>query len=468
MHHRSYNAEEDMRKRDERYILMTQTPVKKLVLKMSGPTIISMLVTSLYNIVDAAFVGRISTEATAAVGVSFAYMTFINAIGFFFGHGSGNFISQALGAKNYSDAEKMAATGFLTPFIFGTIAGILGLIFITPLSKAIGATPDVIAQSNEYLFYILIGTPIMMSALTLNNQLRLQGNAGYAMIGIISGAVLNILLDAIFIYGLEMGVTGASLATLISQIISWIILLIGTRMKGNVHIKLKNFSPSFEHYKQILDGGLPSLCRQALACTSTICLNHSAAIYATAGNEASTIAAFAIVSRCMMFAFSIVLGIGQGFQPICGFNYGAKLYKRVRESYTFTISIMTMFLLISATIGFIFAPDIISFFRNEDQELVAIGSRVLRWQCISFPLIGLSTATNMLLQNLRKTIPATILSMCRQGIFFIPILYIAPLFLGLQGVEMTQALADIMTFMLAIPMSVKIYRNLGMKSIHNS
>ena len=210
------------------------------------------------------------------------------------------------------------------------------------------------------------------------------------------------------------------------------------------------------------------MCRQALACTSTICLNHSAAIYATVGNEASTIAAFAIVSRCMMFAFSIVLGIGQGFQPICGFNYGAKLYKRVRESYTFTISIMTMFLLISATIGFIFAPDIISFFRNEDQELVAIGSRVLRWQCISFPLIGLSTATNMLLQNLRKTIPATILSMCRQGIFFIPILYIAPLFLGLQGVEMTQALADIMTFMLAIPMSVKIYRNLGMKSIHNS
>ncbi len=461
MHHKGYNAEEDMRKRDERYVLMTQMPVKKLVLKMSGPTVISMLVTSFYNIIDAAFVGHISTEATAAVGVSFAYMTFINAVGFFFGHGSGNFISQALGAKNYSDAEKMAATGFLSPFIFGTIAGILGLIFITPLSKAIGATPDVIAQSNDYLFFILMGTPFMMSALTLNNQLRLQGNAGYAMIGIISGAVLNILLDAVFIYVLEMGVTGASLATLISQIISWIILLIGTRMKGNVHIKLRNFSPSLEHYKQILDGGLPSLCRQALACISTICLNHSAAIYATAGNEASTIAAFAIVSRCMMFAFSIVLGIGQGFQPICGFNYGAKLYKRVRESYTFTISIMTMFLLMSATVGFIFAPDIVGFFRNEDPELVAIGSRVLRWQCVSFPLIGLSTATNMLLQNLRKTVPATLLSMCRQGIFFIPTLYIAPLLLGLQGVEMTQAIADVLTFILAIPMSAKILKNLS-------
>ncbi len=458
--HRRHNIEDDTRKREERYALMTQTPVRKLVLKMSGPTIISMLVTSLYNIIDAAFVGHISTEATAAVGVSFAYMTFINAFGFFFGHGSGNFISQALGARNYTDAEKMAATGFLSPFIFGTIAGILGLIFLTPLSRAIGATPDIISQSNDYLFYILIGTPFMMSALTLNNQLRLQGNARYAMIGITSGAVLNIIFDTIFILIMDMGVTGASLATLISQVISWIILLIGTRMGGNVHIKFKNFSPTLEHYKQILDGGLPSLCRQALACIATICLNHSAAIYATVGNEASTIAAFSIVSRCMMFAFSIVLGIGQGFQPICGFNYGAKLYGRVRESYTFTMSLMTMFLLFSGTLGFIFAPSIISFFRNEDPELIAVGSRVLRWQCVSFPLIGLSTSTNMLLQTLRKTLPATILSMCRQGIFFLPILYIAPIFLGLQGVEMTQAIADVFTFLLAIPIAVKTYRNL--------
>lgn len=463
-HHRSHNIEDDERKRDERYVLMTQTPVKKLVFKMSGPTIISMLVTSFYNIIDAAFVGRISTEAAAAVGVSFAYMTFINAFGFFFGHGSGNFISQALGARNYSDAEKMAATGFLSPFIFGIIAGILGLIFLTPLSIAIGATPDMISLSNDYLFYILIGTPFMMSALTLNNQLRLQGNARYAMIGITSGAVLNIILDAIFILGFDMGVTGASLATLISQIISWIILLSGTRMEGNVHIKLKNFSPTLEHFKQILDGGLPSLFRQALACTATICLNHSVAIWAPIGDEASAIAAFSIVSRCMMFAFSIVLGIGQGFQPVCGFNYGAKLYGRVRESYVFTFCVMTAFLLFSAITGFIFAPNIISFFRSEDPELIAIGSRVLRWQCVSFPLIGLSTSTNMLLQTLRKTLPATILSMCRQGIFFIPTLFVAPMFLGLNGVEMTQAIADVLTFILAAPMAARVYKELGTRN----
>ena len=456
----SINIEDDERRRDERYILMTQAPVKKLVLKMSGPTIVSMLVTSLYNIIDAAFVGHISTEAAAAVGVSFAYMTFINAFGFFFGHGSGNFISQALGARKYSDAEKMAATGFLSPFILGVITGTLGLIFITPLSKAIGATPDILSLSNEYLFFILIGTPFMMSALALNSQLRLQGNANYAMIGIISGAILNIILDSIFILDMGMGVKGASLATFISQIASWLILLVGTFKSGNVHIRLRNFSPNFAHYKKILDGGLPSLCRQALACVATICLNHAAAIYAIDGNEASTIAAFSIVSRCMMFAFSIVLGIGQGFQPICGFNYGAKLYGRVRESYTFTMSIMTLFLLISGTLGYIFAPHIISFFRSEDPELIAIGSRVLRWQCIAFPLIGVSTSTNMLLQTIRKTLPATILSMCRQGIFFLPILYIAPLFLGLKGVEMTQAIADVLTFLLAIPIAVMTCRNL--------
>ena len=457
---RSHSIENDERKRDERYALMTQSPVKKLVLKMSGPTIISMLVTSLYNIIDAAFVGHISTEAAAAVGVSFAYMTFINAFGFFFGHGSGNFISQALGAKNYSDAERMAATGFLSPFILGTVTGILGLVFITPLSKAIGATPDIISLSNDYLFYILMGTPFMMSALALNNQLRLQGNANYAMIGIISGAVLNIILDTIFILEMDMGVTGASLATFISQVLSWIILLAGTYRSGNVHIRLNKFTPNSEHYRKILEGGLPSLCRQALACVATICLNHSAAIYATAGNEASTIAAFSIVSRCMMFAFSIVLGIGQGFQPICGFNYGAKLYDRVRESYTFTMSIMTLFLLISGILGYIFAPHIISFFRSEDPELIAIGSRVLRWQCIAFPLIGVSTSTNMLLQTIRKTLPATILSMCRQGIFFLPILYVMPLFLGLQGVEMAQAISDVCTFLLAIPIAINVYKKL--------
>lgn len=451
-------SEEDEQQRHERFVMMTESPVRQLVMKMAGPTIISMMVTALYNIIDAFFVGHISTEATAGVGVSFAYMTFINAIGFFFGHGSGNYISTALGAKKYGDAEKMAATGFLSSMGIGTIAAVVGLFFLSPLSRMMGATPDIVPYSNDYLLFILIGTPFMMSSLTLNNQLRLQGNARYAMVGISTGAVLNIFLDALLIYGFDMGVMGASLATCISQMVGWFVLLLGTEKSGNVHIRLRNFTPTLRSYIDIYNGGLPSLCRHVFVCISTIMLNRYAAFYASPGTEASAIAAFAIVSRVMMFAFSIILGIGQGFQPVCGFNHGAGLHQRVRKSFIFTTQLATIILIVISIAFAIFAPDIVRLFRSEDAELVRIGSRVLRWQCLSFPLIGVSTVTNMMYQTTRKTFVATLLSMGRQGIFFIPTIMILPLFIGFQGVEMTQAVADALTFLLALPFAVKEMR----------
>ena len=449
------SEKEDEQQRRERYSMMTESPVHQLVMKMAVPTIISMMVTALYNIIDAFFVGHISTEATAGVGVSFAYMTFINAVGFFFGHGSGNYISTALGAKKYGDAEKMAATGFLSSMGLGTVAAIVGLFFLTPLSRMMGATPDIVPYSNDYLLFILIGTPFMMSSLTLNNQLRLQGNAHYAMVGIATGAVLNIFLDALLIYVLDMGVTGASLATCISQMTGWFILLLGTEKSGNVHIRFRNFTPSWQSYKDIFKGGNPSLCRHVFVCVSTIMLNRYAAFYAAPGTEASAIAAFAIVARIMMFAFSIILGVGQGFQPVCGFNYGAGLHERLRKSYIFTTQLSTIILIIISITFAIFAPDLIRIFRSEDAELIKIGTRVLRWQCLSFPLIGVSTVTNMMYQTTRKTLIATILSMGRQGVFFIPTIMILPLFIGLQGVEMTQAVADAMTFLLALPFAIR-------------
>ncbi len=447
--------EDDEQKRDQRYLMMTQSPVRQLVIKMAVPTIISMMVTALYNIIDAFFVGHISTEATAGVGVSFAYMTFINAFGFFFGHGSGNYISTALGAKKYGEAERMAATGFLSSMGLGTIAAIVGLFFLTPLSRMMGATPDIVPYANDYLMFILIGTPFMMSSLTLNNQLRFQGNARYAMVGITTGAVLNIFLDALLIYVLDMGVTGAALATCISQMVGWFVLLLGTEMNGNVHIRIRLFSPSWQSYKDIFKGGNPSLARHVFVCVSTIMLNRYAAYYAAPGTEASAIAAFAIVSRIMMFAFSIILGLGQGFQPVCGFNYGAELYERVRRSFVFTTSLATIILIIISVTFAIFAPDLIRVFRGEDAELIKIGTRVLRWQCIAFPLIGVSTVTNMMYQTTRKTLIATLLSMGRQGIFFIPTIMILPIFIGLHGVEMTQAIADALTFLLALPFAIK-------------
>lgn len=454
---------EDQRKLDERYQMMTQAPLKGLILKMAVPSIISMLVTSIYNLVDSFFVGHLSTEAVAGVGVAFAYMAFINACGFFFGHGSGNFISRALGARRTENASKMAATGFFTPLLIGAVTGAVCLLFASPLSRALGATEAILPYSNDYLRFIFIATPFMMSSLTLNNQLRLQGNARFGMIGIASGAVLNIILDPLFIFVLDMGVSGASLATSISQLFGWGMLLWGTSRKGNVHIRLRNFTPTWEYYQQIIRGGLPSLARQALAVAATISLNRMAVHYADPGNEASVVAAFAIVSRIMMMSYSIIIGFGQGFQPVCGYNYGAKLYGRVKQSYLFCITLSTIILFVIGTLGYCFAPQVIALFRSEDPELIRVGSHAMRWQCIAFPLMGICTMTNMLLQNINYTWQATFLSMCRQGFCFLPTVFIAPMLWGLTGLEATQALADLMTTFISLPFAIGIYRDLVAK-----
>lgn len=449
---------------DDKYVEMTEQPVRRLVCRMAVPTIIAMVTSALYNVVDAAFVGRLSTEATAGIGISFAYMTFIQALGFFFGHGSGNHISRALGAKNTRSASIVASVGFFTPLLLGGMAAAICVPNLSSLSRLLGAPSEVVPFANDYLRYIVLATPFMMSALTLNNQLRLQGNARIGMVGIVSGAVLNIILDPILIFACRMGVSGASLATAVSQLFSWGLLLRGTFRPESVHIKLGNFKPSWSVYYEIFRGGLPSLFRQVFNCAAAVSLNYCAATYAAPGEEASAVAAFAVVTRVMMFAFSVVLGFCQGFQPVCGFNYGARKYHRVRESWLFATQVGTAFLLVISTLGFIFAPQVISLFRAEDPELIRIGSSTLRWQCAAFPLVPLFTATGMLFQNIRMTGPATLLSICRNGLFFIPALLLLPVWLGLKGVEMSQAVADVLTFILAVPYAIwingKLLRNM--------
>ena len=439
---------------------MTERPVKLLVCQMAVPTIIAMVTTALYNVVDAAFIGRLSTEGTAGIGISFAYMTFIQALGFFFGHGSGNFISRALGAKDTSSAAVVASVGFVTPFLVGLLSAIICLPNLSALSRLLGAPAKVVPYANDYLRYIVGATPFMMSALTLNNQLRLQGNARFGMVGIVSGAILNIALDPLLIFACGMGVSGASLATAISQVFAWGLLFYGTFRPDSVHISLHNFKPSLRVYYEIFRGGLPSLFRQVFNCAAAVSLNYCAARYAAPGQEASAVAAFAVVTRVMMFAFSVVLGFCQGFQPVCGFNYGARKYDRVRESWLFATCVGTGFLLAISAVGLLFAPQILSLFRAEDAALVAIGAATLRWQCIAFPLVGLFTATGMLFQNIRMTVPATLLSICRNGLFFLPAILLLPLWLGLLGVEMAQAVADALTFALAVPYALWINRKL--------
>lgn len=448
---------------EDKYNEMTTKPVKVLVCKMAVPTIIAMVTTALYNVVDAAFIGHLNTqgtEGTAGVGISFAYMTFIQALGFFFGHGSGNHISRALGAKDVSSASVMATVGFVTPFLLGTMAALCFLPNLSWLSRLLGAPESVVTQTNDYLRYIVLATPFMMSALTLNNQLRLQGNAHFGMVGIVSGAILNIALDPLFIFTFDMGVSGASLATAISQVFAWGLLLYGTFKPESVHIRLRDFKPSWKVYYEIFRGGLPSFFRQVFNCAAAISLNYCACRYAAPGEDASAVAAFAVVTRIMMFAFSVVLGFSQGFQPVCGYNYGAKLYGRVRASWLFASCVGTAFLLIISLVGILFAPQIVALFRSEDPALIEIGAETLRWQCAAFPLVALFTTTGMLFQNIRMTGPATLLSICRNGLFFLPALLMLPLWLGLQGVQMAQAVADVLTFLLCIPYAVWINRKL--------
>lgn len=443
----------------DKYTLMTTAPVPRLIGSLAVPTIISMLITSFYVMADTYFVGKINTQSTAAVGISFSVMAIIQAFGFFFGHGSGNYISRKLGAREYQSAEKMASTGFFCAFIAGTLITVFGLIFLSPICKALGSTSTILPYSETYLGIILLGAPFMASSLVLNNQMRFQGNAVYAMIGIIVGAVLNIGLDPLLIFVFDMGIAGAGIATLASQICSFIILLYMDRKGENIRIRFSNFTPKLSLLKEILYGGSPSLCRQGLASTATILLNVAAGRYGDAA-----IAGMSIVTRICMFINSFVIGFGQGFQPVCGYNYGAGFYTRVRQGFWFCVKLGVLFLTVCSIIGYIYAPEIVSWFRKEDAQVIEIGARALRWQLITLPLGTWVILCNMLLQTIRKPVRAVILSSARQGLFFIPFILILPYFLGLQGVEMCQATADLFSFLLAIPLTIGVLK--GMREDH--
>ena len=439
---------------EQKYKTMTEAPVRGLIVKLAIPTMISMLVTSFYNMADTFFVGKLGPSATGAVGVVFSVMAIIQAVGFFFGHGSGNYISRALGAHDVSGAETMAATGFFSALIGGTVIMIGGLLFLEPLALALGSSETILPYAVDYLRWILIGAPYMTASLVLNNQLRFQGNAIYAMIGLVSGAVINIGLDPLLIFVFDMGVSGAAVATIVSQLVSFVILLIGIFRSNAIDIRLRNFRPTLERYRIIINGGSPSLFRQGLNSVATICLNVAARAY---GDYA--IAGMSIVTRIMQFANSCLIGFGQGFQPVCGFNYGAKKFDRVREGFWFCVKLSTAVLLVLAAACFAFAPGIVALFQD-DAGVVEVGRIALRLQCITFPLAGWIVMSNMMSQTIGKAIPASFLAMARQGLFFIPAVLILPQFLGILGVELAQAAADVITIAVAIPLQLKILREM--------
>ena len=434
---------------------MTEPPVEKLICKLAVPCIISMLVTSFYNMADTFFVGQLKDNAaTGAVGVVFSMMAIIQAVGFFFGQGSGTFISRALGEKNQKEAEEMAATGFYSSLAIGAVICILGQIFLEPLSYLLGSTDTILPHTKAYLQVILLGAPWITASFVLNNQLRFQGGAMYAMVGITTGAVLNIILDPILIFNAGLGVAGAGWATIISQFISFCLLYLGCCKGSNIRIRLKNIRIRLYYFHMILRGGLPSLARQCLASLATICLNHAARPHGDA-----IIAAMGVVQRISMFGASTMLGFGQGFQPVCGFNYGAKLYDRVKKGFWFSVKVSTVVLIAISVAGFIFAPDLIRLFRD-DPDVIACGTMALRFQCVSFATHGWIVMSNMMEQSMGRTLPATFLSVARQGLFFIPLVLTLSAALGVLGIQMTQMAADILTFLFAIPIHVHVLRTM--------
>lgn len=440
----------------DNYEFLTQAPVSRVILTMAVPTIVSMLVTCLYTIVDTYFVGQLNTQSTAAVGIVFSLMCLIQAIGSFFGHGSGSYMSRELGARRIDNAASMAATGFVYAIITGVAIAAVGLILLQTLSLWLGSTATVLPYTEQYMAIILIGTPFQIASFTLNSQLRMQGNTRHAMWGIVSGAVLNVLLDPLLIFGCSLGLRGAALATVIGQAVSFLILYIMCNRRGAtcVGIHLTKFSLRWHYVREIIYGGSPSLSRQGLASISVVLLNLAAASYGDAA-----VAAMSIVSRVTMFVMSVIVGLGQGFQPFCGYCYGARLYARLRQGYWFTVKTGFVFLAIFAAVVYCFAEQTVALFRD-DAIVIAVGSTALRWHLVAYPLNAYIMTSNMMLQTTRRPLRANLLASARRGLVFIPFILLLPHLFGLMGVAMCQAVCDVVTFLLAIPIMRLTFKEL--------
>ena len=425
---------------------MTETPIPKLILSLAAPTILSMLITSIYNLADTFFVGQISTSASGAVGVVSSLMAIIQALGFMLGHGAGSIISRSLGSQNTKAATRFASTSFFTALTFGLILAAVGLTTLPHFMMLLGSTETILPHACAYARPILIAAPLMMSSLVMNNILRYEGKASFAMIGLVTGGVLNMVLDPVFIFGFGLGTAGAGIATALSQSISFCILLsMFLRGKTVSQFQLSAVTRSPAEFGTILMTGLPSFGRQGLNSIGGMLLNIAARSYGDAA-----VAGMSIVSRIFMFIISVAIGTGQGFQPVAVFNYGARKYRRVEKACVFTMCASFCFLSVIIAACWFNAEALIKLFRD-DPEVTAIALPAFRYQCFACFLQPVIVAGNMLFQSIGKSGRATFLACCRQGVFFIPLILTLPRMLGLLGIEICQPIADVLTFVVTVP-----------------
>ena len=442
-----------MSKEQQQYRKLVMTPVEKLIPRLAVPTIFSMMITMIYNLVDAYFVGKLGTSASAAIGVVLGVQSIFQAFGFMMGHGAGSQISVRLGEGDRDAADRLFSTAFFHALVISVIVGVLGLIGLEPLMRLMGSTDTILPFSKNYGFYILISGPALVGSCVLNNVMRYEGRAVLAMFGLVTGGVLNMIGDPILMFGLGLGIDGAGLSTAISQYISFGILLYMVFSKRTIsRLSLRYRSNDPDVTLSIMRVGFPSLIRQMLNSLATITLNHCAMPYGDAA-----IAAMAIVGRIVMFIGSAMIGLGQGFQPVSAYNYGARKFKRLRDSFYFTVKAGMAVLGILAIFGFMFPGPVVQLFRD-DPQVVEIGSRALRFQCIAVVMQPFSVTANMMFQSIGRSKEASFMAMLRSGLYYIPSLLILPLFLGLTGIECAQMVSDILTTLTCIPFVVRFMR----------
>ena len=435
---------------------MTETPIPQLVLSLAAPTILSMLITSIYNLADAFFVGQISTSASGAVGVVSSLMAIIQALGFMLGHGAGTIISRSLGSRDTTAATRFASTSFFTALVFGVVLTVAGLGTLPHFMMLLGSTETILPHARAYARPILIAAPLMISSLVMNNILRYEGKASFAMIGLVTGGVLNIALDPLFMFVFGLGTAGAGIATALSQSISFCILLsMFLRGKTVSQFRLSAVTREARDFGRILLGGAPSFGRQGLNSIGGMLLNLAARSYGDAA-----VAGMSIVSRIFLFIISVAIGVGQGLQPVASFNYGARKYRRVRQAAIFTIEAAFCMLVVLVGLCWVNGDALIRLFRD-DPAVTAVALPAFHYQCLAMLLQPIIVVANMTFQSVGASGRATFLACCRQGVFFIPLILILPRTHGLFGVEICQPIADVLTFLVSLPFLIAFLQQLG-------
>ncbi len=440
---------------EAQYKKMTETPIPRLVLSLGIPTTVSMLITNVYNMADAYFVSRLGTSAGGAISVVFGLMSILQAFGFMFGHGAGSNISRALGSKQPLRASKYASTSFFAALGCGLAIMIGGLTFSEPLMRLLGSTDTILPHAVNYAKWILVAAPAMTASCVLNNILRYEGKATLAMIGLTTGGILNICLDPLFILTFEMGTEGAGLATAISQYISFGILLSMFLLKKTQStLSPRLVQKDLGTVGDIIITGLPSLARQGLNSISTMVLNNQAKPF-----EDAAIAAMGYVGRTSSLIFCVGLGIGQGFQPVSGYNYGAKKYSRLKKAALFTLAFGAGFIGLISLGGFIGAEAIIGLF-DKDMTVISVGKTALRIQCSLLIFLPASVVATMLFQSIGKSGRALVLSCLQSGLLFIPLCLILPRFIGITGIQLSQPLAYFLSATVSVPMLLMFLKKL--------